>query len=84
MDGAAFIILLAPPGDHVTPDDFVAFYVGEGVGVQIKPHVWHQPVFPLTATATFWGKQGKVHACVACDMVAEFNCYLSVPLLKQS
>lgn len=80
IDGCPFVILVAAPGDDVTPVDFLAFYINNGAGVQIKPNVWHQPVFPLSAKSTFWGKQGKVHACVACDMVAEFHCYLSVPM----
>lgn len=80
-DGTAFVILVAPAGDDIRPENFIAFYSDGSVGVQIYPNTWHQPIFPLAKQANFLGKQGKVHACVACDMVREFNCYLSVPLM---
>lgn len=82
VNGDAFIALLALPGDDVRPQDFVAFYCDGIFGIQIYANVWHQPIFPLSPIATFMGKQGRVHACVACDLVKEFNCYLSVPLNK--
>lgn len=81
-DGSPFVALLALPGDTIKPDDFVAFYCDGSFGIQILPNIWHQPIFPLRSSATFKGKQGKVHACVACDFVKEFGCYLSVPLAK--
>jgi len=28
----------------------------------------------------FDDKQGRVHACIAVDLVSEFGCYLEVPL----
>ena len=80
-DGAAFVALLAKPGDGVTPEDFVAFHCDGSFGIHIDPGVWHQPVFPLGPAATFDDKQGRVHACVAVDFVSEFGCYLEVPLL---
>jgi ureidoglycolate lyase/seryl-tRNA synthetase len=79
-DAAAFVALLAKPGDGVTPDDFVAFYCDGSFGIHIDPGVWHQPVFPLASRASFDDKQGRVHACVAIDFVTEFGCYLEVPL----
>lgn len=78
-----FVILLAPPGDDLQPEQFVAFHCDGSVGVQIYPNIWHQPVFPLATKATFKGKQGRVHACIACDTVKEFGCYLSVPLAER-
>ncbi|MBU0913125.1 MAG: ureidoglycolate lyase [Gammaproteobacteria bacterium] len=80
LNAEPFIALLALPGDDVRPQDFVAFYCDGSFGIQIFPNIWHQPVFPLTAEASFIGKQGKVHACIACDFIREFGCYLSVPL----
>jgi len=80
-DRAAFVALLAPPGDDVTPADFVAFYCDGSFGLHIDPGVWHQPVFPLGPVAEFDDKQGRVHACIAVDFVSEFGCYLEVPLL---
>jgi ureidoglycolate lyase len=79
-DRAAFVALLAKPGDDVTPEDFVAFHCDGSFGIHIDPGVWHQPVFPLGPTATFDDKQGRVHACIAIDFVSEFSCYLEVPL----
>jgi len=81
-EGAAFVALLAKPGDDVGPADFVAFYCDGSFGIHIDPGVWHQPVFPLGATAQFDNRQGRVHACVAIDFLREFGCYLEVPLLR--
>ena len=80
-EGAAFVALLAKPGDDVGPGDFVAFYCDGSFGIHIDPGVWHQPVVPLAATAQFDDRQGRVHACVAVDFLREFGCYLEVPLL---
>ena len=80
VDGTPFVALLALPGDDISPLDFIAFYCDGSFGIQIYPNVWHQPVFPLADKARFVGKQGKVHACIACDLITEFGCYLSVPL----
>ena len=78
---APFVALLALPGDDVQPENFIAFYCDGSFGIQIFPNIWHQPVFPLGESATFYDKQGKVHACVAVDFVKEFQTYLSVPLV---
>jgi ureidoglycolate lyase len=83
-DNAAFVALLARPGDDVKPEDFVAFYCDGSFGIHIDPGVWHQPVFPLAPGALFDDKQGRVHACIAVDFVTEFGCYLEVPLLVPS
>ena len=80
-EGAAFVALLAKPGDDVTPEAFVAFHCDGSFGIHIDPGVWHQPVFPLAHTAVFDDKQGRVHACVSVDFLGEFGCYLEVPLL---
>lgn len=83
-DGAAFVALLAGPGDDVKPEDFIAFYCDGSFGIHIDPGVWHQPVFPLAPRALFDDKQGRVHACIAVDFVSEFGCYLEVPLTRPS
>jgi ureidoglycolate lyase/seryl-tRNA synthetase len=80
QDGAAFVALLARPGDDVTPADFVAFHCDGSVGLHIDPGVWHQPVFPLAQRAQFDNRQGRVHACIAVNFPVEFGCYLEVPL----
>ncbi|MDX2002699.1 MAG: ureidoglycolate lyase [Chitinophagales bacterium] len=79
-NGEPFVALLALPGDDVRPEDFRAFYCDGSFGIHINPNVWHQPVYPIADKATFDDKQGKVHGCVLCDFVEEFNCWLSVPL----
>ena len=53
-------------------------------GIQIRPDVWHQPVFPTAPRASFDNKQGAVHACVAIDFVVEYSCYLSVSLRPEA
>jgi len=78
--GAAFVALLAKPGDDVTPEDFRAFACDGSFGIHIDPGVWHQPMFPVEARAGFDDKQGRVHACISVDFVREFGCYLEVPL----
>jgi ureidoglycolate lyase len=85
-DGAAFVLLLAKPGDDVRADSFVAFYVDPAhdgiIGVHVAAGVWHQPAFPAVGVedAVMDNRQGKVHACVAVDFLREFGCYLRVPL----
>lgn len=80
LDGQPYVVPLALPGDDVKPSDFVAFYVGDGRGLYIHPNVWHEGVFPLTERASFFDKQGKVHARVSCNIAQEFGMFLSVPL----
>jgi ureidoglycolate lyase len=82
-----FVLLLAPPGDDVTPADFRAFYVDPAagtLGVHVNAGVWHQPAFPAAGSAgplVMDNRQGRVHACVSADFVREFGCYLRVPLV---
>lgn len=40
-------------------------------GIHINTNVWHQPVYPIADEATYYGKQGAVHACVVYDSVEE-------------
>lgn len=79
-DGVPFVAVLARPGDEVRPEDFVAFRCDGSFGIQILPSVWHQPAAPLGPRMTLDNKQGRVHACVDFDSLAEFGCYLEVPL----
>ena len=79
-EAAAYVALLAKPGDDITPDDFVAFYCDGSFGLHIDPGVWHQPLFPTGERASFDDKQGRVHCCIAVNFVSEFGCYLEVPL----
>ncbi len=80
VDGVPFVVLLAPPGDDVTPDDFVAYHVDGGRGLYVAPGVWHDAVFPIAPYGRFHTEQGRVHARVSVHVAREFGVLLSVPL----
>ncbi|MGO1117655.1 ureidoglycolate lyase [Rhodovibrionaceae bacterium A322] len=73
QEEGGFLTPLALPGDNVTPQDFICFYVPSGKGVYINPGIWHEAVFPLRKDARFFDKQGKVHARVSCNFDEEFG-----------
>ena len=75
-----FLLLLAPPGDDVAPEDCVALHSDGSVGFHIDPGVWHQAPFTLAGDDVFDNKQGRVHAVVECVFPEEQGLYLSVPL----
>merc|ERR1719326_849853 len=83
-DGKPFVTCLAPrtKGDDVKPTDYTAFYVEGGKGVYIHPGTWHNAVFihPSHSPATFFNRQGKVHARVSVNWAKEFNTLLRIPL----
>jgi ureidoglycolate lyase len=79
-DGNAFVVPLAPPGDDVTPAQFTTFWCDGRHGLYVRPNVWHGAVVPIADTATFFDRQGRVHARVSVDFVREFGCYLASPL----
>lgn len=79
-NGEDYVVLLAKPGDDVTPEDFVAFYVEGSIGVQLLPGVWHHPPAPIGDRAEIDDRQGKVHACVDVNFLEEFGCYIEIPL----
>lgn len=58
----------------------MAFFVEAGRGLYIPPDVWHEAVFLLGEKGDFLGKQGKVHARIACQLSDEFGVFLSLPL----
>ena len=80
LNGGAFIVPLALPGDDVTPDKFVSFWCDGSRGLYLHPNVWHGAVVPLDDEAEFLDRQGRVHARVSVDFVKEFGCYLAAPL----
>ena len=82
LDGDPFVVPLAPAGDDVRPEDFIAYYFDGSQGLYIHPGVWHEAVFPLAEEARFFDRQGKVHARVSCRFDEEFGVYLSVPLRR--
>jgi ureidoglycolate lyase len=80
MDGQPFAVPVAPPGDDVKPEDFVAFWSDGTFGIYIHPGIWHEGVFPVTPGGRFLDKQGKVHARISCDLAREFGVLLGVAL----
>lgn len=80
LDGLPFVVPVAPPGDDVRPEQFVAFRSDGSFGIYIHPDIWHEGTFPIAPTGRFFDKQGKVHARVSVDLAAEFGVLLAVPL----
>ena len=80
-DRQPFVAPLAPAGDDITLEDFVAFYFDGSHGLYIHPGIWHEAVFPLAERADFLDKQGKVHARISCEFHKEFGAYLHFPLV---
>ena len=80
MNGQAFVVPLALPGDDVAPEKFTTFWCDGSHGIYIHPNVWHGAFVPLDDHAEFLDRQGRVHARVSVDFVKEFGCYLSSPL----
>lgn len=83
LNDSPFIAPLALPGDDVSPDKFVAFWVQAGKGLYIHPNVWHEAVFSLSAKASFYDEQGRVHARVSCNFAQEFGVFLAIPLTSK-
>lgn len=79
--GVPTVFLIAPPGDDVTPVDFVALYSDGGYGLNMHPGVWHTAPLPLALQATFDNKQGSIHATVGLWARDEWGVLLDVPLL---
>ncbi len=78
--GVPTVYLVAPPGDDVTIDSFVALYSDGAFGINLHPGVWHTSPIPLAESATFDNKQGSIHATVALWARQEFGRLLEVPL----
>ncbi len=81
LDGQPFVVPVAPPGDDVKPEQFVAFRSDGTFGIYIHPDIWHEGTFPILPTGRFFDKQGRVHARVSVDLAGEFGVLLSVPLI---
>jgi ureidoglycolate lyase len=82
LNGRAFVVPLALPGDDVKPDSFVTFWCDGRRGLYLHPNVWHGAVVPLDDDAEFLDRQGRVHARVSINFVTEFGCYLAAPLRR--
>ncbi|MHA1536478.1 MAG: ureidoglycolate lyase [Alphaproteobacteria bacterium] len=53
LDGAAFLIVVAAPGEDPKADDLLAFLARDGQGVNYAPGVWHHPVIALGRETRF-------------------------------
>ncbi len=78
--GVPTVFLVAPPGDDVTPYDFVALYSDGSSGMNLHPGVWHTAPLPLVDSATFDNRQGSIHATVGLWASQEWGLLLDVPL----
>ena len=77
-----FVLLLAPPSAHVTPDDFVRFTVTKANapnGVIINRNTWHQPPYTTRGPAViFTTAQAASHHCVLYDSLIEHNVWIRI------
>ncbi len=80
LDGRPFVVPVAPPGDDVKPEDFVAFWSDGAHGIYIHANIWHEGPFPVEPSGRYFDKQGKVHARISCDIAREFGVLLGVQL----
>lgn len=80
LDRQSFVVPLALPGDDVTPESFVTFWCDGSRALYLHPNVWHGAVVPHDDEARFLDRQGRVHARVSVNFVAEFACYLGASL----
>ncbi|GJL83974.1 MAG: hypothetical protein DHS20C01_36080 [marine bacterium B5-7] len=80
LEPKPFVVPVALPGDDLTPDKVIAFWLDGSKGLYIHPGIWHEGIFPAEDSQRFLDRQGRVHARVSCDFGEEFGVYLSVPL----
>ena len=53
LDGRAYLVLVAPAGETVSPADLVAFLADGDQGVNYHTGTWHHPVLALDAVSDF-------------------------------
>lgn len=53
LDGARFLVLVAPPGDSVHADDLVLFVSDGRQGVNFNPNTWHHFQLALDRVSDF-------------------------------
>ena len=80
LDKKPFVVPVALPGDDIKPEQVVAFWCNGSRGLYIHPNIWHEGIFPVEDSQRSLDRQGRIHARVSCDLAAEFDAYLSVPL----
>jgi hypothetical protein len=83
IDGQPFVVPVAPPGDDLKPEHFVALWSDGSFGIYIRPGIWHEGPFPVEPSGRFFDKQGRVHARISCDLAREFGVLLGVRLPKR-
>ena len=79
-DQVPFIIPVIPVGEEPEIDKAKAIYCDGTFGICLLPGVWHEGVFPISGSARFFTRQGRVHSRVSVDFGKEFDCLLRVPL----
>ena len=79
--GIPTVFLLAPPGDDITPDKFVAIYSDGTYGMNMHPGTWHTAPLPLAERATYDNRQGSIYATVGLWAREEWGLLLDVPLV---
>lgn len=88
-EGALFLLGTTPQGtdpktqkptqvhsDFIDPlIDLAVFYAPQGTGFEVSPHVYHQPLYPLSQReeVVALSIQGSIHNCTTCDFVAEMG-----------
>lgn len=53
IGGGPWLVVVAPPGDTVTPARIEAFVARGDQGVNFAPGVWHHPLIPIGAQRDF-------------------------------
>ena len=82
QDKSPFVVPVALSGDDLAPDQVIGLWCDGSRGLYIHPGIWHDGIFPVADRQRFLDRQGRVHARVSCDLAAEFEVYLSVPLVQ--
>lgn len=72
-----FVVVVAPPGQHVDDDDVRAFAATGGQGVNLALGVWHHPLIAIDDNSDFVVVD-RIGPGDNCELVA-VNCVLVAP-----